>query len=151
MLPHMSFHWLRGVMSQSRLIYKEPLSHTDGRPAQSSFTQDKEGSAVRRHILLQTLVKPFGVIFKKTSHHVQRTRITAYHLPGKVRSTRALWLFLFEQDSIVSCASMICCMFLTFCLFYFYRAKELKALFGSLLLKSDHSITAQSKKNDKLR
>ncbi|XP_044074849.1 regulator of G-protein signaling 5b [Siniperca chuatsi] len=31
------------------------------------------------------------------------------------------------------------------------RAKELKALFGSLLQKSDHSITAQSKKNDKLR
>ncbi|XP_035526715.1 regulator of G-protein signaling 5b [Morone saxatilis] len=31
------------------------------------------------------------------------------------------------------------------------RAKELKALFGSLLQKSDHSITGQSKKNDKLR
>ncbi|XP_042353674.1 regulator of G-protein signaling 5b [Plectropomus leopardus] len=31
------------------------------------------------------------------------------------------------------------------------RAKELKALFGSLLQKSDHSITCQSKKNDKLR
>lgn len=31
------------------------------------------------------------------------------------------------------------------------RAKELKALFGSLLQKSDHSIIGQSKKNDKLR
>ncbi|XP_070830410.1 regulator of G-protein signaling 5b [Chaetodon trifascialis] len=31
------------------------------------------------------------------------------------------------------------------------RAKELKALFGSLLQKSDHSITGQSKKNDKLK
>ncbi|XP_049889374.1 regulator of G-protein signaling 5b [Epinephelus moara] len=31
------------------------------------------------------------------------------------------------------------------------RAKELKALFGSLLQKSDHSITSQSKKHDKLR
>ncbi|XP_056277291.1 regulator of G-protein signaling 5b isoform X1 [Pseudoliparis swirei] len=31
------------------------------------------------------------------------------------------------------------------------RAKELKALFGSLLQKSDHSINSQSKKNDKLR
>ncbi|XP_054452177.1 regulator of G-protein signaling 5b [Anoplopoma fimbria] len=31
------------------------------------------------------------------------------------------------------------------------RAKELKALFGSLLQKSDHSINGQSKKNDKLR
>lgn len=31
------------------------------------------------------------------------------------------------------------------------RAKELKALFGSLLQKSDHSITGQSKKNDKVR
>ncbi|XP_041659736.1 regulator of G-protein signaling 5b isoform X2 [Cheilinus undulatus] len=31
------------------------------------------------------------------------------------------------------------------------RAKELKALFGSLLHKSEHSITSQSKKNDKLR
>ncbi|KAK9538907.1 hypothetical protein VZT92_004049 [Zoarces viviparus] len=31
------------------------------------------------------------------------------------------------------------------------RAKELKALFASLLQKSDHSITSQSKKNDKLR
>lgn len=30
------------------------------------------------------------------------------------------------------------------------RAKELKALFGSLLQKSDHSITSQSKKNEKL-
>lgn len=31
------------------------------------------------------------------------------------------------------------------------RAKELKALFGSFLQKSDHSITGQSKKNDKVR
>ncbi|KAF1383501.1 hypothetical protein PFLUV_G00132540 [Perca fluviatilis] len=31
------------------------------------------------------------------------------------------------------------------------RAKELKALFGSLIQKSDHSITGQSKKDDKLR
>lgn len=31
------------------------------------------------------------------------------------------------------------------------RAKELKALFGSLLQKSDHSITAPSKKSDKLK
>lgn len=31
------------------------------------------------------------------------------------------------------------------------RAKELKALFGSLLQKSDHSIIGQSKKNDKQR
>ncbi|XP_034411686.1 regulator of G-protein signaling 5b [Cyclopterus lumpus] len=31
------------------------------------------------------------------------------------------------------------------------RAKELKALFGSLLQKSDHSINGQSKKNDKPR
>ncbi|XP_029309446.1 regulator of G-protein signaling 5b [Cottoperca gobio] len=31
------------------------------------------------------------------------------------------------------------------------RAKELKALFGSLLQKSDHGITGQWKKNDKLR
>ncbi|XP_039999883.1 regulator of G-protein signaling 5b [Xiphias gladius] len=31
------------------------------------------------------------------------------------------------------------------------RAKELKALFGSLLQKSDHTITGQLKKNDKLR
>ncbi|KAL7386658.1 hypothetical protein ABVT39_011724 [Epinephelus coioides] len=31
------------------------------------------------------------------------------------------------------------------------RAKELKALFGSLLQKSDQSITSQSKKHDKLR
>ncbi|XP_040911142.1 regulator of G-protein signaling 5b [Toxotes jaculatrix] len=31
------------------------------------------------------------------------------------------------------------------------RAKELKALFGSLLQKSDHSITGQLKKSDKLR
>ncbi|XP_068427039.1 regulator of G-protein signaling 5b [Clinocottus analis] len=31
------------------------------------------------------------------------------------------------------------------------RAKELKALFGSLLQKSNHSITGQAKKNDKLR
>ncbi|XP_071379356.1 regulator of G-protein signaling 5b isoform X1 [Centroberyx affinis] len=31
------------------------------------------------------------------------------------------------------------------------RAKELKALFGSLLQKSDHSITGHSKKPDKLR
>ncbi|XP_070701158.1 regulator of G-protein signaling 5b [Pempheris klunzingeri] len=31
------------------------------------------------------------------------------------------------------------------------RAKELKALFGSLLQKSDHSISSQAKKNDKLR
>ncbi|XP_070774642.1 regulator of G-protein signaling 5b isoform X2 [Enoplosus armatus] len=31
------------------------------------------------------------------------------------------------------------------------RAKELKALFGSLLQKSDHSIISQAKKNDKLR
>ncbi|XP_029970823.1 regulator of G-protein signaling 5b [Salarias fasciatus] len=31
------------------------------------------------------------------------------------------------------------------------RAKELKALFGSLLQKSDHSITAQAKKSDKLK
>ncbi|XP_030257782.1 regulator of G-protein signaling 5b [Sparus aurata] len=29
------------------------------------------------------------------------------------------------------------------------KAKELKALFGSLLQKSDHSITSQSKKNEK--
>lgn len=32
---------------------------------------------------------------------------------------------------------------------YLHRAKELKALFGSLLQKSDHSTTSQSKKNDK--
>uniref|UniRef100_A0AAQ4QY04 Regulator of G protein signaling 5b n=1 Tax=Gasterosteus aculeatus aculeatus TaxID=481459 RepID=A0AAQ4QY04_GASAC len=31
------------------------------------------------------------------------------------------------------------------------RAKELKALFGSFLQKSDHSITCQSKKSEKLR
>ncbi|XP_069020590.1 regulator of G-protein signaling 5b [Embiotoca jacksoni] len=31
------------------------------------------------------------------------------------------------------------------------RAKELKALFGSLLQKSDHSIPGQAKKNDKVR
>ncbi|KAM9323530.1 regulator of G-protein signaling 5b [Pholidichthys leucotaenia] len=31
------------------------------------------------------------------------------------------------------------------------RAKELKALFRSLLHKSDHSITGQSKKSDKMR
>ncbi|TMS10124.1 Regulator of G-protein signaling 5 [Larimichthys crocea] len=31
------------------------------------------------------------------------------------------------------------------------RAKELKALFGSLLQKSDHSITGKEKKNDKLK
>lgn len=31
------------------------------------------------------------------------------------------------------------------------RAKELKALFGSFLSKSEHSITAQCKKNDKER
>ncbi|XP_059200929.1 regulator of G-protein signaling 5b [Centropristis striata] len=31
------------------------------------------------------------------------------------------------------------------------RAKELKALFGSLLQKSDHSINGQAKKNEKLR
>ncbi|XP_042285008.1 regulator of G-protein signaling 5b [Thunnus albacares] len=31
------------------------------------------------------------------------------------------------------------------------RAKELKALFGSLLQKSDHSINGQSKKSEKLR
>ncbi|XP_068196789.1 regulator of G-protein signaling 5b [Antennarius striatus] len=31
------------------------------------------------------------------------------------------------------------------------RAKELKALFGSLLQKSENSITSQSKKNEKLR
>ncbi|XP_078119898.1 regulator of G-protein signaling 5b isoform X2 [Sander vitreus] len=31
------------------------------------------------------------------------------------------------------------------------RAKELKALFGSLIQKSDHSIIGQSKKDDKLR
>ncbi|KAM8849454.1 regulator of G-protein signaling 5b [Spinachia spinachia] len=31
------------------------------------------------------------------------------------------------------------------------RAKELKALIGSFLQKSDHSITCQSKKNEKLR
>lgn len=31
------------------------------------------------------------------------------------------------------------------------RAKELKALFGSFLQKSDHTITGQSKKNDKVR
>lgn len=31
------------------------------------------------------------------------------------------------------------------------RAKELKALFGSLLQKSDHSIHGQSKKSEKLR
>ncbi|XP_028283417.1 regulator of G-protein signaling 5b [Parambassis ranga] len=31
------------------------------------------------------------------------------------------------------------------------RAKELKALFGSLLQKSDHSITVQAKKTDRLR
>lgn len=31
------------------------------------------------------------------------------------------------------------------------RAKELRALFGSLLQKSDRSISEQSKKNDKLR
>ncbi|XP_072219644.1 regulator of G-protein signaling 5b [Leuresthes tenuis] len=31
------------------------------------------------------------------------------------------------------------------------RAKELRALFGSLLQKSDHSISGQSRKSDKLR
>ncbi|KAG8013980.1 Regulator of G-protein signaling 5 [Nibea albiflora] len=31
------------------------------------------------------------------------------------------------------------------------RAKELKALFGSLLQKSDHGITGKEKKNDKLK
>ncbi|KAM6918214.1 regulator of G-protein signaling 5b [Xenentodon cancila] len=31
------------------------------------------------------------------------------------------------------------------------RAKELRALFGSLLQKSDHSISGQSKKSDKMR
>uniref|UniRef100_A0A3B3IB45 Regulator of G protein signaling 5b n=1 Tax=Oryzias latipes TaxID=8090 RepID=A0A3B3IB45_ORYLA len=37
------------------------------------------------------------------------------------------------------------------CFVLFYRAKELRALFGSLLQKSDHSNCGQSKKNDKLR
>lgn len=31
------------------------------------------------------------------------------------------------------------------------RAKELKALFGSLLQKSDHSLNSQAKKNEKLK
>lgn len=110
---------------------KTILSHTASRNAKSSLTHKKPHSTLQAFGISQKLNK---------RHNVPRTGVAAHHLPREVSSLHS---------------TLTVTWFLNWFIYNNYlilpRAKELKALFGSFLQKSDHSVTWQSKKSDKAR
>ena len=81
-------------------------------------------------------------IITERLQHVPWTGLTAHHLPWKVSSRHCIIKHESTNDDLNLYNNCVC---------FFTRAKELKALFGSFLQKSEHSITAQCKKSDKER
>lgn len=117
----------RAVMSQSRanISGRPPTRRTDRlRLALSG------GAGLRRG--------------RHTKHHVQRTGLAAEHLPGEVRDALFWHLLLREKARRSDRLTLAPPPPPSLC-----RAKELKALFGSLLQKSD--LNGQAKKNEKLK
>lgn len=112
-------HWPRAVMSR------------------------QSGVCIRRHPPTQGTDRPRLTPEERgrgtdDRQHVQRTRLAAKHLLGEVRPLKpGDWGGAVEARSSHSHAFVV------------FRAKELKALFGSLLQKSD--LTGQAKKSEKLK